>query len=92
MKWEHDPEADWGYICIKHVVLARSELVDNSRVVDYASDGTVIGAEVWECYRDDFLEQHFLRVVHVPSSVSQFSFSLCDSSLDLMLLLVLLPI
>lgn len=46
MKWEYDPVADCAYVRINDLPWARSEEVDDGRVIDYAPDGTVVGIEL----------------------------------------------
>lgn len=46
MTYEYDRDADCAYILINKLPHAYSEQVDDTRFVDYAQDGTVIGIEL----------------------------------------------
>lgn len=45
-KYEYDSDADCAYILINDLPHAYSEEIDETRFVDYAEDGTVIGIEL----------------------------------------------
>jgi len=45
-RYEYDPEADCAYILINNLPHAYSKEIDETRFVDYAEDGTVIGIEL----------------------------------------------
>ena len=46
MKYEYDANADCVYILINRLPYAYSKEIDETRFVDYAEDGTVIGIEL----------------------------------------------
>jgi len=46
MEYEYDPNADCAYIHINKLPYAFSKEIDETRFVDYAEDGTVIGVEL----------------------------------------------
>jgi len=46
MKYEYDANADCAYILINGLPYAYSQEIDETRFVDYAEDGTVIGIEL----------------------------------------------
>lgn len=46
MMYEYDPEADCAYIHINDLPHGYSREIDETRFVDYAEDGTVIGVEL----------------------------------------------
>ena len=46
MKIKYDPEADAVYIYLSAKTYAYGKDLDDSRHIDYASDGTVIGIEL----------------------------------------------
>jgi uncharacterized protein YuzE len=45
-RYEYDADADCAYILINELPHAYSEVIDDTRFVDYAEDGTVIGVEL----------------------------------------------
>lgn len=74
-KYEYDPEADCAYILINDLPHAYSKEVDETRFIDYAEDGTVIGIELLYVgsgvdvtdlpYRSEIeklLEEHQIRI------------------------------
>ena len=46
MQYRYDKDADSVYILINDLPYAYSKEVDESRFIDYAKDGTVIGVEL----------------------------------------------
>lgn len=46
MKIKYDPKADAAYIYLSNKAYAYGKDLDNSRRLDYASDGTIIGVEL----------------------------------------------
>lgn len=46
MGYEYDANADCAYILINKLPYAYSKEIDETRFVDYAEDGTVIGIEL----------------------------------------------
>ena len=46
MKYQYDPEADSAYILISDLKHSYTEEIDETRFVDFAEDGTVIGIEL----------------------------------------------
>ncbi|MBM3925908.1 MAG: DUF2283 domain-containing protein [SAR202 cluster bacterium] len=46
MRYKYDPQADCAYILVKDLPHAYSKELDETRIVDYAKDGTVIGVEL----------------------------------------------
>jgi uncharacterized protein YuzE len=46
MKYQYDRNADAAYILINDLPFAYSNEIDETRFVDYAKDGTVIGIEL----------------------------------------------
>ncbi len=47
MKWEYDPEADAGHVNLgRRRTSHHCEQLDDSRIIDYAEDGTVVGVEL----------------------------------------------
>jgi len=46
MEYQYDPEADSAYILVNDLPHAYSKEADDTRFIDYAEDGTVIGIEL----------------------------------------------
>jgi len=46
MEYQYDSNADCAYILINNLLHAYSKELDETRVIDYAEDGTVIGVEL----------------------------------------------
>ncbi len=46
MRYEYDSEADAAYVSINELPHAYSREIDETRIVDYAKDDTVIGVEL----------------------------------------------
>lgn len=46
MEYQYDPNTDCAYILINNLPHAYSKEVDETRFIDYAKDGTVIGVEL----------------------------------------------
>jgi uncharacterized protein YuzE len=46
MKYKYDNSADCAYILINDLPHAYTKEIDETRIVDYAEDGTVIGIEL----------------------------------------------
>jgi len=46
LTFEYDPEADSAYIRINDLPYSYSKEVDDTRFIDYADDGTVMGIEL----------------------------------------------
>lgn len=76
MEYEYDADADCAYILISKLPYAYSKEIDETRFVDYAEDGTVIGIELlyvrggvdicdlpYESEIGKLLEKHGLKVV-----------------------------
>ena len=75
MKYEYDSDADCVYILINDLPYAYSKELDETRFIDYAKDGTVIGVELlyvsggvdvtdlpYESEITKLLEQHNIKV------------------------------
>ena len=45
-RYKYDADADCAYILINDLPHAYSEAIDDTRFVDYAEDGTIIGVEL----------------------------------------------
>lgn len=46
MEYQYDKNADCAYILIHELTYAYSKEIDETRFVDYAKDGTVLGVEL----------------------------------------------
>ncbi len=46
MLFEHDPEADAIYVQLRDRPVARTQALDDERIIDYAADGTPRGVEL----------------------------------------------
>jgi len=46
MEYQYDSNADCAYIVINNLAHAYSKELDETRFIDYAEDGTVIGVEL----------------------------------------------
>jgi len=75
MEYQYDPNADCTYILINNLPHAYSKELDETRFIDYAEDGTVIGVELLYVsggvdvsdlpYQSEiikFLEEHNIKV------------------------------
>jgi uncharacterized protein YuzE len=75
MKYQYDPNADCAYILINNLRYAYSKELDETRFIDYAEDGAVIGVELlyvsggvdtsdlpYQSKIEKLLEQHGIKV------------------------------